>query len=252
MGEHSDFFGALFRQARANQWASGGSSTRGQRVHAKGRNSHAQIQITLAEAYHGGSRKLTPQMPGMDDQGHVVLREHPIEFNIPRGARAGQCIRLAGQGGPGMGQGLGACAAEGASAVTRDKPVSHGAASCAQGPTLGFSVSPRDPRFSRISLRCLLPRRLLAGDLFLEVAFQTHKHYRVDKHGVYLEVPVAPWEAALGTTIEGPTPSGTVGLTVLAGSGEGRKLRLQGRGIAAKTPGDFYFVLKRAQLGATP
>jgi curved DNA-binding protein len=191
MGDHSDFFESLFRQARASQSAGGGSSTRGQSFHAKGQDSHAQIQVTLEEAYHGGSRKVTLQMPAMDDQGHVVLREHPIEFNIPRGVRAGQRIRLAGQGGPGMGQGQ-------------------------------------------------------PGDLFLEVAFQPHKHYRVDKHDVYLDLPVTPWEAALGATIEVPTPSGNVELTVPAGSNEGRKLRLKGRGIPAKAPGDFYFVLKIA------
>jgi hypothetical protein len=57
---------------------------------------------------------------------------------------------------------LGGCAAEGTSAATGEKPVSHGATSCAQGSTLGFSVSPRDPRFSPVSLRCLLPHTLLA------------------------------------------------------------------------------------------
>ena len=193
MGDHSDFFESLFRQARASQ-ATGGhraAQGQGQGFHARGQDSHAQIQITLEEAYHGGSRRLTLQMPSMDDQGHVVLREHPIEFSIPRGVRAGQRIRLAGQGGPGMGQGQ-------------------------------------------------------PGDLFLEVTFQPHKHYRVDKHDVYLDLPVAPWEAALGATIEVPTPSGLVELTVPAGSSEGRKLRLKGRGIPAKTPGDFYFVLKIA------
>jgi hypothetical protein len=55
----------------------------------------------------------------------------------------------------------GGCAAKGASAAPREKPVSRGAPSCAQGPTLGFSVSPRDPRFSPVSLRRLLPRSLL-------------------------------------------------------------------------------------------
>jgi curved DNA-binding protein len=84
------------------------------------------------------------------------------------------------------------------------------------------------------------------GDLYLEVEFLPHKHYRVDKHDVYLDLPVAPWEAALGAVIEVPTPSGTVELTVPAGSAEGRKLRLKGRGIPGKTPGDFYFVLKIA------
>ena len=59
------------------------------------------------------------------------------------------------------GKQLGVWAAEGASAATRDKPVSHGTTSCAQGLTLGLSVAPRDPRFSHVSLRCLLPPTLL-------------------------------------------------------------------------------------------
>ena len=191
MGEHSDFFEALFRQARERQARSAEHRSGGAAFQSRGQDSHAQIQITLEEAYHGGSRRVTLQMPSLDAEGHVVLREHPIEFNIPRGVRAGQRIRLAGQGGTGMGQGQ-------------------------------------------------------PGDLYLEVTFQPHKHYRVDKHDVYLDLPVAPWEAALGTTIEVPTPSGKVELSVPAGSSERRKLRLRGRGIPGKTPGDFYFVLKIA------
>ncbi len=53
---------------------------------------------------------------------------------------------------------LGVCAAEGASAATPDKPVSP--KTCAQGPTLGWSVAPSDPRFSSVSFRCLRLRRL--------------------------------------------------------------------------------------------
>jgi hypothetical protein len=60
-------------------------------------------------------------------------------------------------------KGQGVCAAEGTSAATREKPVSHGTNSGAQGPALGMSVSPRDPRFSPVSLRCLLPCRRLVG-----------------------------------------------------------------------------------------
>ena len=187
-GEQSDFFESLFRRGFARQQASAAGA---QGYHAHGQDSHAKIQISLEEAYHGGARRVTLQIPQVDADGHVVLREHPIEFTIPRGVRAGQRIRLAGQGGPGMGKGQ-------------------------------------------------------AGDLYLEVEFLPHPHYRVDKHDVYLDLPVAPWEAALGAVIEVPTPSGTVELTVPAGSAEGRKLRLKGRGIPGKTPGDFYFVLKIA------
>ncbi|MFY3384659.1 MucB/RseB C-terminal domain-containing protein, partial [Paracidovorax sp. MALMAid1276] len=59
-------------------------------------------------------------------------------------------------------------AAEGASAATHDKPVSRGTTACAPGgATLGLSVAPRDPRLSRVSLRCLLPRKLLAAGFFI-------------------------------------------------------------------------------------
>lgn len=82
------------------------------------------------------------------------------------------------------------------------------------------------------------------GDLYLEVEFRPHPLYRVDKHDVYLDLPVAPWEAALGAEVEAPTPSGQVEVKIPAGSATGRKLRLKGRGLPGVTPGDFYFVLQ--------
>lgn len=83
-----------------------------------------------------------------------------------------------------------------------------------------------------------------AGDLYLEVAFSPHPLYRVEGADVSIEVPVAPWEAALGAKIRVPTPTGPVGLTVPAGSAQGRRLRLKGRGIPAREPGDLYVVLR--------
>jgi curved DNA-binding protein len=83
-----------------------------------------------------------------------------------------------------------------------------------------------------------------AGDLYLEVEFSPHRRYRVKGADVYMDLPVTPWEAALGASIKVPTPSGTVGLKVPAGSSQGRSLRLKGRGIPAKTPGDLYVVLQ--------
>ena len=83
-----------------------------------------------------------------------------------------------------------------------------------------------------------------AGDLYLDVEFRPHPLYRVDKHDVYLDLPIAPWEAALGAEVEAPTPTGRVEVKVPAGSAAGRKLRLKGRGLPGSTPGDFYFVLQ--------
>jgi len=82
------------------------------------------------------------------------------------------------------------------------------------------------------------------GDLYLEVAFQTHPFYRIEDRDVYLDLPVAPWEAALGATIQAPTPAGRVELKVPPGSGNGRALRLKGRGIPGNPPGDLYVVLQ--------
>src|SRR5690606_19387416 len=71
------------------------------------------------------------------------------------------------------------------------------------------------------------------GDLYLEVAFEPHPLYRVDGLDVTMDVPVTPWEAALGAKITVPTPSGNVELKIPPGSGQGRRLRLKGRGIPA-------------------
>ena len=83
-----------------------------------------------------------------------------------------------------------------------------------------------------------------AGDLYIEVEFQPHPLYRIDGRDLYLELPVAPWEAALGATVKTPTPGGTVELKIPAGSHAGSKLRLKGRGMPSSPPGDFYVVLQ--------
>lgn len=81
------------------------------------------------------------------------------------------------------------------------------------------------------------------GDLFLEIQLQPDARYRVEGRDVYENVPVAPWEAALGGQIDVPTPSGQVQVTVPAGSQSGRKLRLKGRGIPGHPAGDLYLIL---------
>jgi len=81
-----------------------------------------------------------------------------------------------------------------------------------------------------------------AGDLYLEIEFRPHALYRVEGRDLYLDLPVAPWEAALGATIKTPTPAGPVDLKIPAGSSSERKLRLKGRGIPGNPPGDVYVV----------
>ena len=82
------------------------------------------------------------------------------------------------------------------------------------------------------------------GDLMLEVEFKPHRIYTVEGKDIYLNLPVAPWEATLGAKVEVPTPTGKVGMRIPADSQQGRKLRLKGRGLPSKEAGDFYVILQ--------
>ena len=82
------------------------------------------------------------------------------------------------------------------------------------------------------------------GDLYLEVSFRPDPRFRVEGRDIYVDLPVAPWEAALGAKVKVPLPAGAVEMKVPAGSQCGRKLRLRGKGLPGKTPGDLYAVLK--------
>ena len=82
------------------------------------------------------------------------------------------------------------------------------------------------------------------GDLYLEVTFRPDPRFRVEGRDIYVDLPVAPWEAALGAKVKVPLPAGTVEMKVPPGSQCGRKLRLKGKGLPGATPGDLYAVLK--------
>jgi len=83
-----------------------------------------------------------------------------------------------------------------------------------------------------------------AGDLYLEIEFRPHGRYRVEGRDVYLDLPLAPWEATLGASIKAPTPNGAVELKIPPGSKSGNRMRLKGRGIPGKPAGDLYAVLQ--------
>ncbi|MES2219226.1 MAG: DnaJ C-terminal domain-containing protein [Pseudomonadota bacterium] len=82
------------------------------------------------------------------------------------------------------------------------------------------------------------------GDLYLEIDIEKNPLYDVVGNDVYLTLPVAPWEAALGAKISVPTLAGKVDLKIPAGSQGGQKMRLKGRGMPGSTPGDQYVILK--------
>lgn len=84
------------------------------------------------------------------------------------------------------------------------------------------------------------------GDLYLDIRIAPHPHFRLEGGDLYVTVPVTPWEAALGGRITVPTMAGKASLTIPEGTREGRKLRLRGKGMPGKTPGDQYVVLQIA------
>ena len=185
--QFSDFFESLFGQRGYSQ----GRGPRQRDFHARGRDSHAKVLIDLEDAYQGATRSFTLTHTELGADGRPVPKKRTLNVSIPKGVRQGQHIRLAKQGGAGIGEGG-------------------------------------------------------AGDLYLEVEFARHPFYHVEGKDVYLDLPITPWEAALGATIKAPTPAGTVDLKIPANSATGRKLRLKGRGIPAKQPGDLYVVLQIA------
>jgi curved DNA-binding protein len=83
------------------------------------------------------------------------------------------------------------------------------------------------------------------GDLYLNISLRPHALYRASGHDLYLDLPLAPWEAVLGTSVEVPTPGGLVRLTVPRNTQAGRHLRLPRRGLPIPKggQGDLYAVV---------
>lgn len=180
--DFSDFFSDLFGRARAG---GGGNNN----FDHRGEDQHATIELELEDSYHGGVRNIALRVPERDAQGRLRMQQRQLEVKIPKGIREGQMIRLAGQGGPGLGQGA-------------------------------------------------------AGDLLLEIHFKHTPARWTEEKDVYLKLPVTPWEAALGAEVVAQVPDGSVQVRIPPASQPGRKLRLKGRGLPARQPGDLYLVLE--------
>jgi curved DNA-binding protein len=83
------------------------------------------------------------------------------------------------------------------------------------------------------------------GDLYLHIRLVPHPLFDVQGHNLFIAVPIAPWEAALGCKITVPTLNGKINLQIKANSQTGQKLRIKGKGLASKTGmGDMVAVLK--------
>ena len=191
----SEFFESLFGGAGPFAGAAPGHGAR-HGYRSRGENHHAKILVSLEDAYRGGRRTVQLQMPEVDARGHVGVKQHRLSVTIPKGVVAGQQIRLAGQGGAGIGG------------------------------------APK-------------------GDLYLEIEFEPHRLFRAEGRDIYLALPVAPWEAALGARVPVQTLGGTVELTIPPGAQSGQKLRLKGRGLPGQPPGNQYVELRMVTPPAT-
>ena len=85
------------------------------------------------------------------------------------------------------------------------------------------------------------------GDLYLNVTLNPHPLFRVSGHDLYVDLPVAPWEAVQGASVEVPTLGGTVRLKIPPGSQTGQKLRLAKRGLPRPRDageGDLFAIIQ--------
>lgn len=97
--EFSDFFAQIFGHVGA-----GAQGFRGHRnVRAQGEDHHAKVYLEVEDAFTGATRQIALRVPKVDAQGRVTLENRTLNVKIPKGIRAGQVIRLAGQGAPGAG-----------------------------------------------------------------------------------------------------------------------------------------------------
>ena len=191
-GNASDFFESLFGgKGFGGGFGGGAGRARGQRSYsAPGEDIHGKVHVSLADAFTGTAREIQLPPQEIDVYGNPQGQPRKLKVKIPVGVKAGQQIRLSGQGGPGVGAGK-------------------------------------------------------KGDLYLEIELEKHPFYDLVGNDIYLTLPVAPWEAALGTKVSVPTLAGTVDLKIPAGSQGGQKMRLKGRGMpGGSLPGDQYVILK--------
>jgi curved DNA-binding protein len=184
--DFSDFFAELFGHMGGRP---GGFHPRGAHFRAQGEDHHAKVVLDLEDAFHGPTRELSLRLPRLDAQGRVRLETRTLKVKIPQGVRAGQVIRLAGQGAPGLGGGP-------------------------------------------------------AGDLLLEVHFRPHPRFRPEGRDIHLTLPVAPWEAALGSVLPVELPAGSVKVRIPPGAQSGQHLRVRGKGIPGSPPGDLLLDLQ--------
>ena len=180
-GDFSDFFESIFGGGFQQQQSQG----RQARPNPKGEDQQLKLNISLEEAYHGGSKTIQFSQKSPSGNSNAGPEMKKLKVNLPKGVGQGQKIRLSKQGHPAPGGGP-------------------------------------------------------AGDLYLEMKIQPHRYFKLDNNDINLRLPITPWEAAQGTTLQVPTLDGKVELKIKPGMQSGQKMRLKGKGMPGSVQGDQF------------
>lgn len=147
--------------------------------------------VTLEQIFHEEEVDITANIPEIDQDGTPYQVSRTFRVRIPKGAMAGQRLRLSGKGGPGRNGGK-------------------------------------------------------QGDLYIVLDVTQHPLYRINGSDLYMDLPLAPWEAVLGSEVKIPTLGGPVEVNIKSGTTSGQKLRLPKRGLPSSNgmAGDLFAVVR--------
>jgi DnaJ-class molecular chaperone len=204
VGDWSDFFGGRGVGGFSDFFETLFGSRRGPRAGAgfamRGQDVEAAIDLSLEEAHHGGTRAITLQATAVCPtcNGSGVRDKQP-------------CATCRGTG-----------------MVTRPKTLEVTIPAGVHHGSVMRLVGQGEPGTGNAP----------AGDLLLRVRLRPHPLFHMLGEGdVEIELPVAPWEAALGAKVRVPTIEGSVDMTVPAGAQGGQRLRLRGQGLQRRGSG---------------
>lgn len=105
-GDFSDFFAELFGRMGGGLRGAQSFHAHGGNARTRGEDHHAKVMLDLEDTFTGAMRQISLRVPRLDEQGRVQLTNRTLNVKIPAGVYEGQIIRLAGQGGPGLGGGM--------------------------------------------------------------------------------------------------------------------------------------------------
>jgi DnaJ-class molecular chaperone len=205
--QFNDLFGGIFDRFRggaAQAEPRGGGRRRAPAEPTEGQDAQGEIGLTMSEAYHGTKKDISLQVQEV-------------------------CPECSGTGRKGR----------------RPCPTCQGAGSLLRTRQITVKVPAGVKDGSRIRLAGQGSPGAMgapAGNLFITVRLQPHPVFALKGDDLHVNLPVTPWEVALGGKVEAPTPTGIVEMTVPGGSKGGQTLRLRGRGWPQRGGGhgDLY------------